>query len=59
MNRHEPIGGEAKVRYLDGDYQVLMPGQYVTCAVTGEHIPLSRLRYWSLGRLRGKPDHCP
>ena len=40
--------GEAKLRYLDGDYEVLVPGAYVACAVTGTHIPLDALRYWSV-----------
>ena len=40
--------GEAKLRYLDGDYEVLVPGSYVACAVTGVHIPLDALRYWSV-----------
>ncbi len=42
--------GEAKLRYLDGDYQVLEPGSYVICAVTGEKIELDDLRYWSVAR---------
>ena len=52
MNRHQPISrdGEAKLRYLDSDYQVVVPGTYVTCAVTGRRIPLSQLRYWSVDR---------
>ncbi|MCT8267050.1 MULTISPECIES: DUF2093 domain-containing protein [Afifella] len=52
MNRYEGIGpgGEAKIRYLDGDFQVTVPGTFVTCAVTGTHIPLSELRYWSVDR---------
>lgn len=49
MNRHER-DGEAELRYLDGDYQVVVPGSYVTCAVTGMKIPLSDLRYWSVDR---------
>ncbi len=50
MNRHEkPAGGvEAKVQYLDGEYRVLRPGLFVTCAVTGLPIPLEELRYWSV-----------
>ncbi|MBJ3777683.1 DUF2093 domain-containing protein [Acuticoccus mangrovi] len=51
MNRHEMAGrpgAEAKVRYLDGDFQVLSPGTFVRCAVTGRPIPLSELRYWSV-----------
>ncbi len=52
MNRHELSGrdGEARLRYLDGDFQVVVPGAYVTCAVTGKRIPLSELRYWSVDR---------
>ncbi len=51
MNRHEASsGGEARIRYLDGDFQVVAPGSFVTCAVTGAAIPLSDLRYWSVER---------
>jgi hypothetical protein len=41
-------GGEAKLAYHDGEYEVLTPGAYVTCAVTGTHIPMEALRYWSV-----------
>ncbi|WP_173932485.1 DUF2093 domain-containing protein [Chelativorans sp. Marseille-P2723] len=51
MNRFEGPGGrEARIRYLDGDFQVLAPGAFVRCAVTGEAIPLEELRYWSVAR---------
>ncbi len=50
MNRHQPSGGEASVRYLDADYQVIVPGQFVICAQTDQKIPLSKLRYWSVDR---------
>ena len=40
--------GEAKLRYLDADYEVLRNGRYVTCAVTGKKIGLEDLRYWSV-----------
>ncbi len=51
MNRFEGPGSrEAKIRYLDGDFQVLSPGAYVLCAVTSEKIPLDELRYWSVAR---------
>lgn len=52
MNRFERnIGfkGEAKLRYLDGEVQVIAPGDFVRCAVTGRIIPLEELRYWSVG----------
>ena len=51
MNRFEGPGAkEARIRYLDGDFQVTSPGAFVRCAVTGEQIPLDELRYWSVAR---------
>jgi hypothetical protein len=51
MNRFEGSGSrEAKIRYLDGDFQILLPGGYVVCAVTGRQIPLDELKYWSVDR---------
>lgn len=51
MNRFEGPGArEARIRYLDGDFQVLAPGAFVRCAVTGEAIPLEELKYWSVER---------
>jgi hypothetical protein len=51
MNRFEGPGArEARIRYLDGDFQVLTPGAFVRCAVTGEAIPLEDLKYWSVAR---------
>jgi hypothetical protein len=51
MNRFErssAFKGEAKVKYLDGEVQVLTPGDFVRCAVTGRNIALDDLRYWSV-----------
>ena len=51
MNRFERnLGqaGEAKLRYLDGEFQVLTPGSFVRCAVTGQTVPIENLRYWSV-----------
>ncbi len=51
MNRFEKLIGmrtEARLRYLDGEYQVLSPGDFVRCGVTGEMVPLPELRYWSV-----------
>ncbi|MGE0844653.1 MAG: DUF2093 domain-containing protein [Flavobacteriaceae bacterium] len=52
MNRFEkPLsGGEAELRYLDGDYQIVRRGAFVRCTVTGEPIPLEQLRYWNVDR---------
>lgn len=51
MNRFDKlfgIRGEAQVRYLDGEFQVVAPGDFVRCAVTGQKIDLAELRYWSV-----------
>ena len=52
MNRMDKHGrgGEARLRYLDGDFQVVMPGAFVRCAVTGVEIPLDDVKYWSVKR---------
>jgi len=43
-------GREARLRYLANSFRVLVPGDHVTCAVSGEKIPLDRLKYWSVAR---------
>jgi len=51
MNRFERnlgFKGEAKLKYLDGEVQVMTPGDFVRCAVTGQPIALDALRYWSV-----------
>lgn len=51
MNRIDPIfpaRREARLRYLDHEYDVLQPGDFVRCAVTGDPIRLENLRYWSV-----------
>lgn len=53
MNRFDKLlghKGEAKVHYLDGEFQLVQPGEYVRCAVTGQRIPLADLRYWNVDR---------
>ena len=40
------LGGEAVLHYGHGDFAVLKPGRFVTCAVSGRRIPLEALRYW-------------
>ena len=57
MNRFEGRGSrEAKIRYLDGDFQILMPGSHVICAMTGETVPVDELRYWSVARQEAYVD---
>lgn len=51
MNRLDKIfasSGEASLRYLDGEFQILKPGDHVRCAVTSERIELASLKYWSV-----------
>lgn len=51
MNRIDKLfglRGEARVRYQHGEYQVMAPGDFVRCAVTGQQIPLTELRYWNV-----------
>lgn len=52
MNFEPSFSGsrEAKLRYLDADFQVVTQGDYVRCAVTGRPIRLEELRYWSVAR---------
>ncbi len=40
----------ARLRYSDNGFQMLSPGDHVVCAVSGERIPLERLRYWSVAK---------
>lgn len=57
MNRFEgPGGNEAKVEYQDSDFQVISPGTFVRCAVTGEAIPLDELKYWSVEKQQAYVD---
>ena len=53
---HGPADLGARIRYLDGTYEVLRPGAYVTCAVTGRRIPLEELRYWSVPKQEAYAD---
>ena len=45
-----PQAREARLRYLDADFQVLREGEFVRCAVTGDPIRLDSLRYWNVQR---------
>ena len=43
-----PQRREAKLRYLDADFQVLREGDFVRCGATGDPISVENLRYWSV-----------
>jgi hypothetical protein len=48
FDRNSVPSGEAIVEFLDGDLRIVRPGRFVICAVTGKHIPLDELKYWSV-----------
>ncbi len=59
MNRFQSNflnGREATLRYLDADYQVVVQGSFVRCAVTRKPIPLDRLKYWNVERQEAYAD---
>lgn len=45
-----PRRREAKLKYLDADYQILREGEYVRCGATGDPISVENLRYWNVER---------
>ena len=38
----------AKIKYMANNFQVLEPGDYVECAVSGKKINLEDLSYWNV-----------
>ena len=38
----------AKLKYLPNNFQIIEPGDYVVCAVSGKIIKLENLNYWSV-----------
>ena len=40
----------ARMHYMANNFRVLTPGDHVTCAISGEAIPIEELRYWSVER---------
>ena len=53
MNKFDKAFGvttEARLKYGDGTYTVLLKGDFVRCAITRAPIPLNDLRYWSVSR---------
>lgn len=44
------IRPEARLHYGQGEFAMLSPGSYVTCAVSGQRVPIDLLKYWSSDR---------
>ncbi len=38
----------AKIKYLPNNFQIIEPGDYVECAVSGKKISLNNLTYWNV-----------
>tara|TARA_B100001287_G_C22400672_1_gene397729 strand:- start:431 stop:616 length:186 start_codon:yes stop_codon:yes gene_type:complete len=38
----------AKLKYLPNNYEIIEPGDYVECAVSGKKIQLENLNYWNV-----------
>ena len=38
----------AKIKYLPNNFQIIEPGDYVECAVSGKKIEIEKLTYWNL-----------
>ncbi len=43
-------GKPARLHYMANGFRVLVPGDHVLCARSGERIPLEDLRYWNVAR---------
>lgn len=41
------LPGLAVLHYDASHFDMVKPGHFVLCAVSGEHIPLEQLTYWS------------
>ena len=50
------LKGEARLRYLDGSYDVLTVGDFVRCSVSGDVIAIGDLKYWSVERQEAYRD---
>lgn len=40
----------AKLHYMANGFRMLVSGDHVVCALSGEKIPLDALRYWSVAK---------
>jgi hypothetical protein len=38
----------AKIKYLPNNFEIIEPGEYVECAVSGKLISLENLNYWNV-----------
>ncbi len=38
----------AKIKFLPNNFQIIEPGDYVVCAISGKEINLENLTYWNV-----------
>ena len=38
----------AKIKYLPNNFEIIEPGDYVICVVSGKSISLENLNYWNV-----------
>ena len=38
----------AKIKYLPNNFEIIEPGDYVECAVSGKKINIDNLTYWNV-----------
>ena len=38
----------AKIKYLPNNFDIIEPGEYVECAVSGKKIKIENLNYWNV-----------
>ena len=38
----------AKIKYLPNNFEIIDPGDYVVCAISGKKIDLENLTYWNV-----------
>ena len=50
MSSDTPSHRAATLIYGPNDFRVVKPGDFVTCAMSGQPIPLEALTYWSVER---------
>lgn len=43
-------GRPAKLHYMANNFRMLVAGDHVVCAVSGQKIALDELRYWSVAK---------
>ena len=52
MNAFDGLGAgrEAVLEYLDAEFRIVKPGDFVRCAVTNKKIPVESLKYWNVDK---------